>query len=115
MSTPYDAAAPETPHLTNGSGAAAIFSAGVGCFVLAVLAILADKSALVKDSLVFYKPTGPLSGITTVAILVWLFAWGILDSCWRKKTVAAGHINAIALALLVLSLILTFPPVGDLF
>ncbi|HTU48119.1 MAG TPA: hypothetical protein VMF91_23870 [Bryobacteraceae bacterium] len=115
MKTPYNAGRSESPALTNGSGAAAIFSAGIGCFVLAVLAILADKSALVQRSLVFYKPTGPLSGVTTVAILVWLVTWGILEWNWRKKTVPAGRISALALALLVLSLVLTFPPVGDLF
>jgi hypothetical protein len=115
MNAPYTAASPDTPALTNGSGAAAILSAGVGCFVLAVLAILGDKSPVIKSSLAFYKPTGTLSGVTTVAILVWLFTWGILEWRWRKKTVAAGHINAIALTLLALSLILTFPPVGDLF
>ncbi len=105
----------DTQALTNGSGAAAILSAGVACFALAVLAILADKSALIKSSLVFSKPTGPLSGVSTVAILVWLFTWGILEWRWRKKIVAAGRINAVALAPLALSLILTFPPVGDLF
>lgn len=115
MKTPYNATSSDNPALTDGSGAAAIFSAGVGCFVLAVLAILGDKSALVNGSLVFYKPTGPLSGVTTVAVLVWLFVWGILEWRWRKKTVAASRINAIALALLAVSLILTFPPVGDLF
>ena len=71
--------------------------------------------ALIQRSLVFYKPTGPLSGVTTVAILVWLVTWVILEWSWRKKTLPVGRINAIALALLVLSLILTFPPVGDLF
>jgi hypothetical protein len=100
---------------TNGSGAAAILSAGVGCFFLAVLAIVADKSAAVARGLVFYRPTGPLSGVTTVAILVWLATWGILDWSWRKKTIRAGRIYGIGLALLVLGLILTFPPVGDLF
>lgn len=115
MSTPYNAVSPDAPALTNGSGAAAILSAGVGCFVLAILAILGDKSALVKGSLVFYKPTGPLSGVTTVAVLVWFFTWGILEWRWRKKTVAAGRISAVALGLLALSLILTFPPVSDLF
>ena len=115
MSAPHHAAAPDPPPLTNGSGAAAILSAGVGCFVLAVLAILGDKSGLVKSSLVFYKPAGPLSGVTTVAILVWLFTWGVLDWQWRKKTVAAGRISAMAVVLLALSLILTFPPVTDLF
>jgi hypothetical protein len=60
--------------LTNGSGAAAILAAGVGSFTLAVLACAGDKLATVKNSLVFYKRTGPLSGVTTVAILVWLLA-----------------------------------------
>jgi hypothetical protein len=49
------------------------------------------------------------------AILVWLSTWGILDRLWSNKTVAAGLINAIALGLMALSLILTFPSVGDLF
>jgi len=115
MSAPHNAIAPDTPRLTNGSGAAAIFGAGVGCFVLAVLAILGDKLALVRGSFVFYKPTGPLSGVTTVAILVWLFTWGILHWRWRKKTVAARYISVMAVALLALSLILTFPLVADLF
>ena len=105
----------ETPARTNGSGAAGILAAGVGCFALAVLALLADKVALVKSSLVLYKPTGPLSGVSTGAILIWLFTWAILEWRWSKKTVAAGRINAIGLALMALSLLLTFPPVGDLF
>ncbi len=109
------AAASDNPSLTNGSGAAAILSAGAGCFVLAVLAILGDKSAVIRRSLVFYKPTGPLSGVSTVAILVWLVTWAILERSWRKKTLPAGRISAMALALLVLGLILTFPPVADLF
>jgi len=101
--------------LTNGSGAAAILAAGVGSFTLAVLACAGDKLATVKNSLVFYKPTGPLSGVTTAAILVWLLTWGILEWRWRKRTVAAGRISAIALVLLGLGLLLTFPPVVDLF
>ena len=103
------------PARPNGSGAAAILSAGVGSFALAVLAFAGDKSALIASSLVFYKPTGPLSGITTVAILIWLFTWGILEWRWRSRTVAAGRIIAAALALLGLSLLLTFPPIVDLF
>ncbi len=103
------------PTRTNGSGAAAILSAGVGCFALAVLSILGDKVALFKSSLNFYKPTGPLSGVTTVAVLVWLFSWAILELRWRNRMVAMGRIGAIALALLALSLVLTFPPAADLF
>ena len=115
MNTPNNAASTNAPALTNGSGAAAILAAGVGSFTLAVLACAGDKLATVKNSLVFYKRTGPLSGVTTVAILVWLFAWGILEWRWRNRTVAVWRINAVAFALLGLSLLLTFPPVDDLF
>jgi hypothetical protein len=101
--------------MPNGSGAAAILAAGVGSFALAVLALGADKSALIKTFLNFYNPTGPLSGVTTTAILIWLLTWGILEWRWRSRSVAAGSISATALALLVLSLVLTFPPVVDLF
>jgi hypothetical protein len=115
MNMPVSATSPNARLLTNGSGAAAILAAGVGSFALAVLAIAGDKSAAVKSSLIFYKPTGPLSGVTTVAILIWLLTWGILEWRWRNRTVVVGRINAVALLLLGLSLLLTFPPVVDLF
>jgi hypothetical protein len=101
--------------MPNGSGAAAILSAGIGSFAVAVLAIAADKSTWLKSVLVFYRPTGVLSGVTTVAILVWLITWVILERYWRKRTVALRLISLVALALLAVSLLLTFPPVADLF
>ncbi len=115
MNMPDRVASPNAPAQTDGSGAAAILAAGIGCFALAVLACAGDKLAAVKNSLVFYKPTGPLSGVTTGAILIWLVAWVILEWRWRNRTVHAGRIAAMALALLGLSLLLTFPPVVDLF
>lgn len=115
MNTSNSLASPDVPAIPNGSGAAAVLSAGVGCFALAVLALAGDKSPHIKSLLVFYKPTGPLSGVTTAAILIWLVTWGILELRWRKSTVAVGRVNAIALALLGLGLLLTFPPVVDLF
>jgi hypothetical protein len=101
--------------LTNGSGAAAILAAGIGSFALAVLSCAGDKLAAVKNILIFYKPTGPLSGVTTTAILIWLATWGILEWRWRNRSVGVRRISIIALALLGLSLALTFPPVVDLF
>jgi hypothetical protein len=115
MSTPDKLALPDTPARTNGSGAAAILSAGIGSFALAVLAVAGDKSALVKSSLVFYQPTGPLSGVTTTAIVIWLFTWGMLEWRWRERTVALERIGMVAFVLLGLSFLLTFPPMVDLF
>lgn len=99
--------------LTNGSGAAAILGASAGSFTLGVLAMLADKIPSLKSAMIFYKPTGPLSGVTTVAIIVWFAVWAILDARWKKQEVALGRMNAIALVLVVLALLLTFPPVAD--
>jgi hypothetical protein len=114
MNTPNSGASANAPALTNGSGAASILAAGIGSFALAVLACASDKSVAVKNSLVFYEPTGPLSGVTTAAILIWLLTWGILEWRWRNRTVAIGRICTVALALLSLGLLLTFPPVVDL-
>jgi hypothetical protein len=115
MKMPNSAASSDAPALTNGSGSAAILAAGIGSFVLAALACAGDKSAAVRNILVFYKPTGALSGVTTTAIVIWLVAWGILNWRWRRRAVAVERINAAAFALLGLSLLLTFPPVVDLF
>jgi hypothetical protein len=115
MNMSGSAATSNIPSLTNGSGTAAILAAGIGSFALAVLACAGDKSAAIKNSLIFYKPTGPLSGVTSTAIVIWLLTWGILEWRWRNRTVAVGRINAVALVLLGLSLLLTFPPVVDLF
>ena len=106
---------PNTPALPNGSGAAAILSAGIGCFSLAFLALLGDKLLALKAPLTFYKPTGPLSGVSTVAILIWLLTWVIFDARWRRKTIALARVSVVAMVLLILGFLLSFPPIADLF
>ena len=115
MSASSRVVAPITPALPNGSGASAILSAGIACFSLAVLAIAADKVGAVKTSLAFSKSTGPLSGVSTVAILIWLVTWAILETRWRRKTVGVARVGLVALVLLVLGFLLSFPPIADLF
>ena len=100
--------------LPNGSAAAAILSAGAGCSVLGILAVVADASKPLARLLTFYLPTGPLSGVSSVAILLWLVTWFILAKRWRTKTVAIAKVNATAFLLLALGVLLTFPPVADL-
>ena len=60
--------------IPNGPGAAAILGAGIGCAMLGILAFAAEASRPVADMLNFYNPVGPLSGKTTIAIIVWLAA-----------------------------------------
>jgi hypothetical protein len=88
----------------NGGGAAALLAAGIGSLMVAIF----------KSLMIFYKPTGPLSGVTTCAILAWLICWAILHRRWSSRMVALGGITTAALILLGLSLLLTFPPIADL-
>ena len=91
-----------------------MLAAATGSFVLAVLAFAGDKSAAIKTGLNFYRPTGALSGVTTVAILVWLVTWGLLEWRWRRQAVSMGRVIAVSLTLLILGIALIFPPIVDL-
>src|SRR5580698_265546 len=109
MNAPDAAISQSVPAIPNGSGAAALLSASVGCFVLSMLAFAADKSVAIKNGLNFYRLTGPLSGVTTSAIVV----WGILEWRWGKKMVPMKRVIVISFLLLGLSFLMTFPPVVD--
>lgn len=104
--------APNTP--PNGPIAAALLSCALGCFALGLLAVAADGSKRLAGALTFYRPTGPLSGVTTVALALWLICWAALVRVWSAKSMPLGKIGAAAFALLAASLLLTFPPLGDL-
>jgi len=104
----------ETASLPNGSGAAAILAAGVGCAMVGILALAGDASEAIGKLLNFYNPTGTLSGVTSVSIVVWLMFWYVLHRQWRTKTVAIIKVNVVAFIGLAIGLLLTFPPFMDL-
>jgi hypothetical protein len=104
---------PSTLYRTNGAGAASVLAAGIGCFVFASLAFAGDKLPAFKLALSFYKPTGPLSGVSTLAILAWLGIWAFFEWRWKSVNVALQKVCAFALILLGLAFLLTFPPVVD--
>ena len=106
--------ATESP-LTNGPGAAAVLAAGIGAFMLGLLDVVADKIPSIKNGMNFYNPTGPLSGVSTCTIIAWLAAWAVLHTRWRGKTVNLAPVGSIALVLLAIGILLTFPPIADLF
>jgi hypothetical protein len=114
MSAQTPASAPQAKLNPNGAGAAAVLAAGIGSLAVAVFAIAADKAAPIKSLMNFYKPTGPLSGVTTCAIVVWLIAWALLHWFWLRRNVEVGRVTVAAFVLLFLSLLLTFPPIADL-
>ncbi len=104
----------DVKEVPSGPAAAAMLALGVGCAALGGLAVAGDGSKALAKLLTLYMPTGPLSGVTTVAIAIWLAVWVVLARMWGKKNVAVAKINAVAMMLVAVGLLLTFPPVGDL-
>jgi hypothetical protein len=101
-------------HFPNGPAAAAILSAGAGSAALGILSVAGDASKSIAKLLTFYLPTGPLSGVTGVAVVFWLVVWFILAKRWATRTVAFAKVNVAAFVLLALGFLLTFPPFADL-
>jgi hypothetical protein len=107
---------PPTPEdKPEGPIAAAIIAGGVGALALGTLTTLAEASARVKDFLDFYAPVGPLSGKTTYAVVIWLLAWGILHAVFRRSRYESRRALAIALVLVGLGALGTFPVFFQLF
>ncbi|GIV98376.1 MAG: hypothetical protein KatS3mg057_3033 [Herpetosiphonaceae bacterium] len=105
----------DRPALPNGQAGAAILSAGIGSALLGFFVVLAEASTTAKQLMTLDAGVGPLSGKTTFAVAGWLIAWAVLHSRWRKQTIDFARITMIALILLGLGLLGTFPPFYMLF
>ncbi len=101
----------------NGPVAAALLAGGIGSAAMGLITLifeLNDKSAFAK-SLSWYKPVGGLSGKSGLSIIIFFVAWAILHYLWKDKDTDFARISSIAIALLIVGLLGTFPPIWHLF
>jgi hypothetical protein len=103
------------PAKPTGPAAAALVAAGLGTFVIGMMTTLAAASAGLRNALVWYSPSGPLSGKTGVGLIAWLLAWVILHSALRGREVNLGRAFTLAIVLIAAGFLLTFPPVFEAF
>jgi hypothetical protein len=99
----------EFPDKPEGPIAAAILAGGIGCLALGILTTLAEASTTVHDWLDVNSDVGPLSGKTIGAVLVWLAAWVVLHVIYRDRPFETRRAFTIALVLVALGVIGTFP------
>lgn len=100
--------------IASGPGAAAILAAGIGACALGVISLVADKVRPIANLLKIYSATGPLSGVSTLAVLVWLASWVLLHYAWRERNLELRPIVAVSFVLLAAGILLTFPPFADM-
>lgn len=97
----------------NGAGAAALLGTGIGVAALGIFALAGDALPALGRLFTIYHPTGPLSGVTTGAIVVWLLSWLGLYRMWRDRSVRLGPVIALTAIGFAIGLVLTFPPAMD--
>jgi hypothetical protein len=100
--------------IPNGPGAAALLAAGIAFLALGVLALAGDASLAIARAFNWWRPTGPLSGVTLSAIIVWLVAWFILSKLWAWRDINMAKVAVISFIMLGAGLLLTFPPFMDM-
>lgn len=105
----------EESSIPNGKAAAAFLAGGIGAFAIGLMTTLAEASTAIADKLRFVAPVGPLSGKTTVAVIIWLISWGVLGTLWKDKEVDFSKVSLASFILLGLGILGTFPPFFELF
>lgn len=98
--------------IPNGGALAAVVAAGMGAFAMGLLVIANEAGLFTAPSI--YGPSGGLSGRSTLAVIAWLIAWGIMHARWRNQNVAVARAFAWTLVLVALGAVMVFPPVWGL-
>ena len=99
----------------NGLAAATLLAGGFGAFFMGLITLLSEVVASVGPALNWITPVGPLSGKTITATVVWLIVWAILGFAWKGKDKDFGKMSMIAMVLLLLGILGTFPFFWKLF
>lgn len=92
-----------------GPISAAIIAGGIGAFALGLLTTLAEANETIKGWLELKVSVGSLSGKTAFAVLIWLVAWGILHTTMKDTRYETRRAFTIAMILVALGVIGTFP------
>jgi hypothetical protein len=98
----------ERTDVANGSATAAFLAAGIGAFAMGLFVLLNEAGLFAAP--VLYAPAGGLSGRSTLAVVVWLIAWGVLHSRWKDRAIAPRRVYVLTLILTGIGILATFPP-----
>jgi hypothetical protein len=90
---------------------ASMIASGIGSLVLGIGIVLAETNADIKTFLTWVGPVGPLSGKTGLAVIAFILSWVILHYAFQRRAISLTRSFIVTVVLLVLGLLLSFPPV----
>ena len=106
---------PQEQDKPNGPVAAALIAGSLGAATIGLLTTLAEAAEPIKNALNWYNPVGPLTGKSLVGVIVFFVSWVVLHLIFRGKNVNFARVTTVALILLALGLLGTFPPFFEIF
>lgn len=90
---------------------ASMIASGIGSLVLGIAIVLSEVSTDFKTFVTWNSGVGPLSGKTGLSIIAFVVSWVALHYAFQRRAVTLTTSFVITLVLVVLGLLLTFPPV----
>ncbi|OGS01314.1 MAG: hypothetical protein A2V88_15845 [Elusimicrobia bacterium RBG_16_66_12] len=97
----------------NGPAAAAILGAAMAVFSLGVMFVWSHSWGDLAEWLVFREQVGSVSGLSTMAGVIWISTWALLTPPLWKRNVPFLWLTAIAGVLIAAGLLLTWPPIAQ--
>jgi hypothetical protein len=94
---------------------AAMIASGIGSLVLGIAIVLAEVNAGAKSFLTWSAAAGPLSGKTSVAVIAFFGSWVLLHYALKRYPLTLTRSFVITLVLVVLGLLLSYPPIFESF
>lgn len=98
----------------NGPVAAALLAGGIGIAAIGVTTTLAEVSPAVARAFTWSAAVGPLSGKIGVGLIIYFLAWLVAHFSLRGKNVNFSTYATVSFVLLIVGVLLTFPPVFEL-
>ncbi len=92
-----------------GPAAALILAGGIAVVCMGLVTTLSDASTGIADALQWNDRVGPLSGKTSITVIVFALAWVGLTALGRRASPPLRSITIVSAVLVALGLIGTFP------
>jgi hypothetical protein len=95
--------------------AAALLAGAIGSAAIGIATVAAEVSSQVAEAFRWSPAVGPLSGNVGVGLIIYFASWIVLHLALRSKNVNFARITTVALVLLAVGILGTFPPFFGLF
>ncbi len=90
---------------------ASMIASGIGSLVLGLAIVLAEVSEGAKSAMTWTSGVGPLSGKTGYSVIAFVVSWVVLHYAFQRKAVSLTTSFIVTVILVVLGLLLSFPPI----